>query len=118
MFDTNEYEIGNALVQSVSLSNADHGCLSSFVHLEMEGTGQGFGGYALANESSPGMAGIWIWRVMEICGVTEWKHCTGKIVRFARNKKTGYIDAIGHAIKDDWFCPREEFAKHHQPKDN
>lgn len=103
-------EIRNAIIKSTSLSSADHGVLSSFIHLDFGGTGQGFGGYSLYSpeykEQQTG-AGIFIWRVMEIAGVTEWKNLPGQTVRVKADHSK--VHAIGHIIKDDWFDPSQEF---------
>lgn len=40
-------EITNAVIESVSLTSDDHGCLSAWLHLNYGGSGQGFGGYVL-----------------------------------------------------------------------
>jgi hypothetical protein len=109
-------DIRNAIVKSVSLSSADHGCLSAWLHLDYGGSGQGFGGYNLFVPDRPdstishaNYAGHFIWRCMEVAGVTEWKDIPGKTIR-VRGTHAG-IEAIGHVIKDLWFCPRDELSK-------
>ena len=40
--------VRNAIITNITLSTADHGCLSSFIHLDYgDSSGQGFGGYVL-----------------------------------------------------------------------
>lgn len=105
-------EVRNAIIESATLSTADHGVLSSFVHLDYGGSGQGFGGYALygPDMKSPGcVAGLWIWRVLEIAGVREWSQLPGKTIRVRASWTK--VEAIGHIVKDDWFEPEVEFAR-------
>ena len=110
----NEFEIKNALIKSVSMSTADHGVLSAWLHLDYGGCCQGFGGYALylPKDYKHAMmkgnyAGHFIWRCLEIAGVSEWKDLPGKTIRVKANHSS--VEAIGHILKDDWFCPREDF---------
>ena len=108
-------EIQNAIIKAVTLSTDDHGCLSSWITLDYGGSGQGFGGYALyrpkncIHHALQSVAGHFIWRVMEIAGVTNWNELEGKTIR-AKCSHTG-VSAIGHIVKDDWFNPTEDFKE-------
>lgn len=100
----NETETFNARISSASLYLEDHGFWTSFVHLEMGGSGQGFGGYALKGEAMH----IWVEGVCEALDVTNWSKLSGMIVRAKR--ENGLLVAIGHPIEDKWFTPSEAFA--------
>lgn len=113
MMDT---ETKNAIIEGVRISNADHGLLSAWITLDYGGSGQSFGGYNLYLPKSfthsvnqANYAGHFIWRCMEIGGVSEWSDLRGKTIR-VRGNRSG-IEAIGHIVKDDWFCPKSDFQK-------
>lgn len=108
-------EIRNAVIASARLDDAERGLLNAWLDLDYGGGGQGFGGHVLYLPESyrhhtlaePNFAGRFIWRVMEIAGVTRWDLLKGKTVRV--RVEGGLAVAIGHIIKDDWFCPDDDF---------
>ena len=110
-----EIEEKNAIIKSVSLNSDDHGLLSAWLHLDYGGSGQGFGGYCLylpksyTHHELKSFAGHFIWRCMEIAGVTEWSKLVGKTIR-VRAAHSG-IEAIGHIVKNDWFNPSLDFRE-------
>lgn len=107
--------IHNALIEKVSITDSDRGLLDAWLDLNYGGSGQGFGGYALYLPKSfnhheiKSYAGHFIWRCMEVGGVTDWAKLEGKSIR--ARIENGLIVAIGHIIKDDWFEPRKDFAE-------
>lgn len=118
-FDIEKMFVLNAIIKSVSLDDSDRDILCGWLHLEYSFGGQGFGGYSLYLPKSYkhhrmlSHAGHFIWRCMEIGGVRRWQDLPGKTIRVRQRTEGGLIDAIGHIVKDDWFCPRIDFAEQH-----
>ena len=111
----NTMTIKNAVIESAKITSDDHGCLSAWLMLDYGDCGhQGFGGYALylpksfSHHKMHSVAGHFIWRVMEVAGVTEWEKLKGKTIR-VDSEHVG-IEGIGHIVKDDWFYPGKDFA--------
>jgi hypothetical protein len=109
-------QVKNAIIESVSLDDADRGMLTAWLHLDYGGSGQGFGGHSLYlpkefthHSLRWNYAGHFIWRCMKIGGVSRWKDLPGKSVRVRVDD--GLAKAIGHIIKDDWFCPSDDFKR-------
>ncbi len=108
-------KVRNATIDSACF-DTERG-LTAYVYLDYGNSGhQGFGGYLLyapqdwaAYEGQANYAGHFIWRVLEVAGVSDWSKLAGKTVRVrAEHSK---VHAIGHITKDNWFNPSEEFAK-------
>lgn len=107
----------NAVIEGATITSDDHGLLSAWLTLDYGGSGQGFGGYALYLPKSfkhhkpagPNYAGHFIWRVMEVAGVTRWGDLAGKTVRVRCEHSR--VHAIGHIVKDDWFDPKIDFDR-------
>jgi hypothetical protein len=106
-------EIKNAIIKKVSLGTEDHGSLTAWLHLDYGGVEQGFGGYSLYLPKTVTYhrllsgAGHFITRCLEVAGVHKWNDLVGKAIRVKAT--AGGVDAIGHIINDDWFCPSEDF---------
>lgn len=110
-------EIRNAIIESVTLDMGDRGLLTAYLHLDYGNGGhQGFGGFVLYlpkgfshHQKDSGFAGHFIFRCMQIAGVESWDKLKGKTVRVKATQ--GRVEAIGHIVKEDWFCPEIEFKK-------
>jgi hypothetical protein len=107
-------ETKNAIIESVDITNDDHGLLTIWLHLNYGGSGQGFGGYALYlpesykhHDKQANFCGHFIWRVMEVAGVAHWKDIVGKTIRV--RSEHSKVHSIGHIVKDDWFSPSDDF---------
>lgn len=107
--------IKNAVIKSTQLTTEAHGMLSAWLILDYGETSQGFGGYVLYLPKSfdhhklESVAGHFIFRCIEIAGVTEWERLTGRTIRVDLTSEFGDILGIGHIIKDDWFYPKKDF---------
>jgi hypothetical protein len=111
--EPDDLELENAIIEYAEINNDDHGLLTAWIRLKYKSCNQGFGGYALylpvgcRHHKLESLAGHFIWRVMEIAGVTEWSKLKGRTIRVRRNR--GKVWEIGHIINDDWFCPARDF---------
>ena len=108
-------ETKNAIIKNARLTSDDHGLLSVWLDLDYGGSGQSFGGWSLylpksfLHHTLESVAGHFIWRIMEIAGVIEWKDLPGKCIRVKADWE--HVESVGHIIKDDWFTPREDFKR-------
>ena len=111
-------EINNAKIINVSISMADHGCLTFMITLEGDVWGTCFGGYCIGKgylgakefkaKSGAGLEAMM--RIMDTVGVDTWEGLKGKYVRVQNNGWGSSIDCIGNLIEDKWFNIREFFA--------
>lgn len=106
-------EIRNAIINKARLLIDDHNVLTVWIDLDYGGLCQGFGGYALylpegfTHHNVWGTAGHFIYRCLQIAGVEKWEQLSGKAIRVKQDHS--HVYAIGHIIKDDWFCPKDDF---------
>lgn len=111
------YNIENAIIKSVDLSMADHGCLALAMVIEGYGWGCTYGGYCLGNgfvgaSSFKGSkTGIeYLMRIMDIAECDTFNQLKGKYIRVATKGWGGSVEIIGNPIKDKWF-DAESFFK-------
>jgi hypothetical protein len=111
--------IKNAIIESADINDGDRGLLTAWLNLSYGGSGQGFGGHVLylpksySHHEVKSFAGHFIWRCMEIAGVSSWDKMKGKAIRVetdSANEYGGIIIGIGHITKDDWFYPSKDFV--------
>jgi len=110
-------EIRNAQITSTMLGVEDHGILTCYLVCEWQGTGCGFGGYALnqydaslKKRIADGHAAQAIPEIMSVVGVSKWEDLPGKYIRIAETGLGGKIVKIGNLIEDKWFSFEEWFA--------
>ena len=111
-------EIRNARITDVSLTMADHGCLTYFISIEGGSFACNYGGYCLGhgylgaiefNASSKGLEAMM--RIMNVVGVDRWEKLKGKYIRIVDPGLGGTVETIGNIIEDKWFNQREFFAE-------
>ena len=109
-----ELEICNAKITKVSLSMADHGCLTFYIGLNGGGWCCNFGGYCIGHgylgaESFQGSnAGLEVlMRIMDTVGVECWEDLKGQYCRVKTEGWGGKILSIGNILKDKWFDIKE-----------
>ena len=105
-------KIVNAKIIDTMLGFEDHNIFTFMLTFEMDGTGQGYGGYALDKwdeirhkriGSKLGTEAVM--RILKTVGVDKWERLKGQYVRLQYGDQgSGKIVAVGHIIKDQWFC--------------
>jgi len=100
--------IENAKIISTKLTIEDHGCLSGWIMLEMDGTGVGFGGYVLWNKPCDSDYGSRkLYELLNTLEVGSWEDLRAQYVRVETEGFGGKCLRIGHIIKDRWFSWKE-----------
>lgn len=108
-------QVMNAKIESTRIGNDDHGSLDIYVFVDHECGHQGFGGWALylpkgfTHHEMNSIAGHHLWRIMEIADVETWDKLPGEAIRV--RIENGFIVAIGHIVKEDWYEPRIDFKE-------
>ena len=111
-------KISNAKITNVSLTMADHGCLTFYLTLEIPNGGCNYGGYCIghgylgAKEFDGYEKGlVAMMQIMNVVGVERWEDLRGKYVRFEDNGWGSKIDVIGNIIEEKWFSLKEFFLR-------
>lgn len=101
-------EIINAKITSTSLGIESHGIMSSWLTLEWDGGGVGWGGYVLGGES-----GIkYIEEILNVVGVESWEKLKGQYIRVETGGWGSKCDKIGNLLKDKWISNKEFFDQY------
>ena len=114
-------EISNVKITDVSLTMADHGCLTFFITVEGSGIGVSIGGYCIGHgylgakdfKSENGKGLVAMMKIMDVVGVTNWEDLKGKYCRIKSDGWSSCVTTIGNIIDDKWF-DMDEFFKHAQ----
>jgi hypothetical protein len=100
----------NGRITSTMLGYEDHGILTIMLHVEMDGSGIGYGGYSLdeydkKQEKRMGTAyGLdCIIGILKTLDIDKWEKIPGTYIRIEHEGWGGKATRIGHVIKDQWF---------------
>lgn len=118
-------EIKNVKITNVSLTMADHGCLTFYLTLEGDGWGINYGGYCiglgfLGSDSFTAENGgglVAMMKIMDTVGVERWEDLKGKYIRIVDEGWGSSVKKIGNIIKDKWF-DIDEFFKNYNKENN
>lgn len=110
-------KITNMKITNVSLTMADHGCLTFWITVEGAGTGCNIGGYCIGHgylgskEFSDDHGGglVAMMKIMDVVGVERWEDLKGKYCRVEDNGLGSPITKIGNIINNNWFDLKEYF---------
>lgn len=109
-------EIQNAVITGVTISMADHGCLTFGLVLNGEGWGCTYGGVCIGHGylgadhfdgSAKGLEAMM--RIMDTVGVERWEDLDGKYIRVEINGWGDPITKIGHITRNKWFDLKKFF---------
>lgn len=106
-------EIHNAQIKDADLLIEDHGILTGFVRVSTNGWTVSIGGYMLdthdpdtKGRAHHGHCGLFIRRILETMGLTEWSNLIGRPCRVELDGNR--VIALGHFMEDRWFRMEEE----------
>lgn len=119
-------KIENAKITNVSISMADHGCLTFWLTLEGHYWGCGYGGFVIGHgylgaetftaENGSGLVAMM--KIMDTVGVSHWENLEGKLVRVKAEGTCGTrITTIGNIIEDKWFDIEDFFENYGKEKE-
>lgn len=119
-------EIKNVKIINVSLTMADHGCLTFYLTLEGDGWGVNYGGYCigfgfLGSDSFTAKNGgglVAIMKIMDTVGVERWEDLKGKYIRIVDEGWGSSVKKIGNIIEDKWFDIDEFFKNYNKENEN
>jgi hypothetical protein len=99
------------VITGAYLAVEDGEILVAWVSLNLDDLSGDLGGYVLytpeAGIRAYNYAGHFIYKVLEVAGVSRWDQLKGRAVRACC--KGSRIEAIGHIIDDRWFFPEKDF---------
>ena len=105
----------NGKIDSTFLGIEDHGIMTCWLNITYDGSGQGFGGYALdGNAGGRGHAKsiLAIRKILETLDVRDWADLKGKYVRVRKEDEwNSPIHSIGHIVEDRWFSFKDHFKE-------
>ena len=118
-------EIKNVKIKKVSLTMADHVCLTFYLLLEGDGWEISYGGYCIGHgfldsdsfiaENGGGLVAMM--RIMDTVGVERWEDLKDKYIRVVDEGWGSPIKKIGNIIEDKWF-DIDEFFKNYNKENN
>ena len=118
-------EIKNVKITNVSLTMADHGCLTFHLTLEGDGWGINYGGYCIGlgflgsdsftAENGSGLVAIM--KIMDTVGVERWEDLKDKYIRIVDEGWCSSVKKIGNIIENKWF-DIDEFFKNYNKENN
>lgn len=103
-------EICNAVIESVSLGDDEHGGMTFWLYLDYGHSGQGFGSFSLGGNEGPPLVfmHLTVREILRVIGVRTWEDLKGKPCR--AEIEDGLVRGIGNITKNCWFRPKDAYA--------